>query len=611
MYMEDKKNTKKKELSVFEKEIRNFPPEFKDKVLQKEKKIKKFVDQVKKIADNKIIGFYLWPKLKQNKDNQISFDFDEIYIYFLFDDFERPILNFNYHLFFQNKTSQYLEEEKKQNQDGSIIYEYSLKEDKDIKFVAQTISQLRENCYDSIYSDLEVIGQSMIYEDNRNFLSALKSIYLHKSMVLKKFEKYVVAYVGAGSWLRGEKSNDFDVFIIIDDTDVKRMPRLSVKEQLMGLIWQMSYEVAAITGIQIHIQVYLLTDFWDAVKDAHPVMFTFLRDGVPFYDRGIYNAWKELLKLGKIRPSQEAIDMHMNAGIQLIEHSKKVFKDMITNNIYWAVLNPSQAILMLMGYNPTTPKETINIFEEILFKKEKIITKQDFETLRDTVKLYKDVEHKKDLEVKGIDIDKLTNRANKFLEKIKILFENITKEKTQETVKLNYDELVIEIKTISGFEKINDTKKLFKKFTNEFVKTLKVPNFVEKSFDEILKNKKDLDQNKLTQTEVNKVIKQIRICLVEVKNIKQKGLLNIVKSQNKLLFTYNENQRAEVFKYENKIYLIKLDNNELSTLIKNNFEKSNKTPMDFTETENFEKIKFETSLIDKVKNFLKVKEIYL
>ena len=183
--------------------------------------------------------------------------------------------------------------------------------DKNIRFNGSSVSILRENCFDGIYDDLKKLGTSMIYEDPRGFISALKTIDIHRNMLLQKFEKYVVVYAGAGSWLRGEKSNDFDVFIVIDDTDVKRMSRLQVKDQLTKIIWQMSREVAALTGIQIHIQVYLLTDFWDALKDAHPVMFTFLRDGVPFYDRGIYSAWKELLKLGKIRPSAEAIDMHM------------------------------------------------------------------------------------------------------------------------------------------------------------------------------------------------------------------------------------------------------------------------------------------------------------
>ena len=36
----------------------------------------------------------------------------------------------------------------------------------------------------------------------------------------------------------------------------------------------------------LNVQVYLLTEFWEKVKDAEPVIFTFIRDGVPLYDRG-------------------------------------------------------------------------------------------------------------------------------------------------------------------------------------------------------------------------------------------------------------------------------------------------------------------------------------
>ena len=59
-------------------------------------------------------------------------------------------------------------------------------------------------------------------------------------------------------------------------------------------------------------QVYLLTDFWESVKDAHPVIFTFIRDGIPLYDRSTFMPWKAFLKMGKLKPYPEAIDMFMS-----------------------------------------------------------------------------------------------------------------------------------------------------------------------------------------------------------------------------------------------------------------------------------------------------------
>ena len=59
--------------------------------------------------------------------------------------------------------------------------------------------------------------------------------------------------------------------------------------------------------------IYLLTEFWEGVKDANPIFYTFLRDGVPLYDRGGFLPWKLLLRMGKIKPTPESIDMFIYA----------------------------------------------------------------------------------------------------------------------------------------------------------------------------------------------------------------------------------------------------------------------------------------------------------
>ena len=171
-----------------------------------------------------------------------------------------------------------------------------------------------EICLDSKFELVGSIAMSFPLYD-KGILGALRVSEIHKSLVLQKFERYVVSYVIGGSLVRGEavKSSDVDVFIIINDTDVKRMSRLELKERLRGIIYQYVAEASALAGVKnkLNVQVYLLTDFWESVKDAHPVMFTFIRDGVPIYDRGTFMPWKALLKMGKLKPSQEAIDMLM------------------------------------------------------------------------------------------------------------------------------------------------------------------------------------------------------------------------------------------------------------------------------------------------------------
>jgi len=94
----------------------------------------------------------------------------------------------------------------------------------------------------------------------------LRGKEIHKSLVCQKFEKYIVSYVIGGSLVRGDaiKTSDVDAFVIINDTDVKRMPRLELKERLRGMIQQYISEASALAGVKenvLSVQVYLLTDF--------------------------------------------------------------------------------------------------------------------------------------------------------------------------------------------------------------------------------------------------------------------------------------------------------------------------------------------------------------
>ncbi|GAG00738.1 unnamed protein product, partial [marine sediment metagenome] len=214
---------------------------------------------------------------------------------------------------------------------SKIINEFAKEIDPNIKPDTVLLSELWQSCYDAKYDLLRLIALGAPVYDT-GMLSAIKLAEIHKSMVLKKFEKYIVSYVLAGSLTQGRATpkSDIDVWIVIDDTDVKKMTRAELKDKLRAIIIGMGIEVGEMTGIKnkINIQVYILTDFWDSLKEANPVIFTLLRDGVPFYDRGVFMPWKLLLKMGRIKPSAEAIDMFMGSGEQMLRRVRNKLVDM-------------------------------------------------------------------------------------------------------------------------------------------------------------------------------------------------------------------------------------------------------------------------------------------
>jgi predicted nucleotidyltransferase/uncharacterized protein (UPF0332 family) len=337
----------------------------------------------------------------------------------------------------------------------------------------KTPEDVWEICLDSKFELTTAIAMSFPLHDT-GILGALRVAEIHKSLVLQKFEKYVVSYVIAGSLVRGEAvpTSDVDVFIIINDTDVKRMPRLELKERLRAMIYQYVAEASAIAGVKNKLspQVYLLTDFWESVKDAHPVIFTFIRDGIPIYDRGTFMPWKSLLRMGKLKPSPEAIDMFMSMGDKTVKRVKSALLEVVVGEIFWGITTPSQAVLMLYGLPPPTPKHVASEMKQIFVDKEKMLEKKYIKIIEKVINIYKDFEHEKIKEISGAEVDKLVKDTEEYLKRLKELREQIEKRIQEKTIEQIYQDVFSLLKSMFG-NKSQD--KIVEEFEKEFVKKAK------------------------------------------------------------------------------------------------------------------------------------------
>jgi len=334
----------------------------------------------------------------------------------------------------------------------------------------RTAADIWEICLDSKFELISAIAMSFPLYD-KGILGALRVAEIHKSLVVQKFDRYVVSYVLGGSIVRGDatKDSDVDVFVIINDTDVKRMPRLELKERLRSMIYQYVAEASALAGVKnkLEPQIYLLTDFWESVKDAHPVMFTFIRDGVPLYDKGTFMPWKALLKMGKLKPSPEAIDLFMSMGDKVVPGSKRTLLSDIFVNIFWGVTTPAQAILMLNGNPPpNAKKELVRDFAREFYNT-KMIEKRYVDFLEKVVNTWRDYEHEKIKEISGAEIDKFLKQTDEFIKRLKELRIQIEKKTNEETIERIYKDVFELLKELVGRKSQEETIKSFEK---DFVK---------------------------------------------------------------------------------------------------------------------------------------------
>ncbi len=332
---------------------------------------------------------------------------------------------------------------------------------------------------DSKFEVFEAFSMSYPLYDKSGALAGIRVAQIHKSLVLRKFEKYVTTYVIGGSVVRGDtvKTSDVDVIVIIDDTDVKRMGRIELLEKLRGIIYSYIGEAIAMGGakVDLNVQIYLLTDFWESVKDAHPVMFTFIRDGVPMYDRGAFLPWKSLLKSGRIKPSPEAIEMFMSAGDKMKEAIGRKIFDIVMHDLYWGTLTPTQGLLMLYGESPQGPKDTVKRLREVFIVKEKLLEKKYADILEEiAIKYYKGFEHGKVKpgDIDGKMLDKLSKDAIEYVERLKELRLQIEQRNQEKGIDEIYDGL---FDMLSALLKEKEESNVIKAFDKALVKEGKFP----------------------------------------------------------------------------------------------------------------------------------------
>ena len=424
-----------------------------------------------------------------------------------------------------------------------------IKKFKNVEFL--TLSNLWQILFDGKYElvmDLVGLGQlksEVLYD--YGIIDTLKNAFILKDKVVKYFKKYVVSFILFGSWTRGEakKDSDIDIAIIIDDTDIKTMAR----EEARGRIWKIIGGMAAEIGKKFNIQVYLLTSFWDGIKEAHPVFFTLLRDGVPLYDRGLFNPWRILLKTGKIRPTPESINSFLKSGDMLRKSVKKDLTEMVIERLYYSLVNLGQAALMFIGIAPPVYSEVPKLLEDN-FTKKGLLDKKYPRWISEIITTRKNVEHGKTKELNGKDVDDWIERSKEFENAIKDLFNKLNEEVIEKKIDITnklIQKTIDEIFEVLEIKDVNDKLKKLK----ELADIGKIPEpfleFVE-SFESTRKRKILYNEAIKLERETNTICNFV-ISFVE--NLKGREL---VRKRMKVKY---DKKIGEIWFFENKVFIKK------------------------------------------------------
>lgn len=318
-----------------------------------------------------------------------------------------------------------------------------------------------------------------------------------KDEVLKQYKQYVKSVVIFGSITRGDfhEKSDIDMLVIIDDTVARFTPEMkeSFDEKLHGIAKKLSEQITVQPA-------WTLTEFWDMARIGHPLLYTIVRDGWALFDTGFFIPIRKLLEMGRIPTTLEAVEKFMEAAPQKISRVENAKLYMVAEDLYYAMLNSSQAVLMFMGENPPSPKHAPLSVKEHLVEKN-LLEVEYLNDLQSVIDFRKGVEHKEIKTISGQQLDDLIEKSKKYVNRMEQLLMQLQKKRKETIAVKNYEVMIkAAVAALKKMEKLPpDPKDLPDAIKKELVDTGKVDNYFSDVFKRVVTMRKMVDDDKLNE----------------------------------------------------------------------------------------------------------------
>ena len=237
------------------------------------------------------------------------------------------------------------------------------------------------------------------------------------------------------------------MLVIIDDTLSRFTPEMKAKFD--DDIYMIGKKISKDIVVQ---PAWTLTEFWDMARIGHPLLYTIVRDGWALYDTGFWIPIRKLLEFGKIPTTIEAVEKFMESAPQKITRVISAKLYMVAEDVYYAMLNSSQAVLMYKGLNPPSPKHTAANVKEHLVDAN-LLEETYLQDLEAVMEFRKKVEHKEIKDIKGEELDNFIQKAKNFVSRMEQLLTHLQKARKKDLVQKNY-EIMIKA-AVAGLKKMN------------------------------------------------------------------------------------------------------------------------------------------------------------
>ena len=181
-------------------------------------------------------------------------------------------------------------------------------------------------------------------------------------------------------------------------------------------------------GKELHINTIKLTTWWQDLIHGDPVVLNILRYGEALIDLGgFFTPLKFLLEKGKIRSTPEAAFVALQRAPTHLVRSKIAEMGAI-EGIYWTMVDSAQAALIVAGKMPPSPEQIGEMLKEA-FVDTGMVSTGYVRAFNDLFAMHKNISHGKVSEVKGSEIDRWQEIAEKFMSEMTGLINKMIEKK--------------------------------------------------------------------------------------------------------------------------------------------------------------------------------------
>ncbi len=358
-----------------------------------------------------------------------------------------------------------------------------------------------------------------------SFEARIKAAEKFKEKILKKFGDAIKSIIIWGSVTRGDYTgkSDVDIYVIFDDTKYS----LKVFEEIKDKINRDMAKIAKETDPRISVQPIIpLSEFIDQFREHHPLFYNIVREGYAIYDTGFFIPMRKLLEFGHFPLTKEAAVRRIFSVDENLDRAKNILSLVIAKDIYHAVLDSTQGLLMYLGVEPPAPKITPKVAKKHLLEKG-LITEKEFKMLEDTIKFYKSAEYGETKKVTGKEFDEWLKRAEEYVAKIKEVFAMLDAKNKEEEVNKAYEVFIKEVVEYLDFiDKLpEEPKDLPKVFEEELIKKEIIPEYYREVFKKLIQMKKLVEERKfedIDDRELNLTKEYVRRLMLILRDLRKK-----------------------------------------------------------------------------------------